>query len=130
MGRVVGPTGREGEKEGGVFGNPVDPREGGEGWDGGLLEAPGELLFCGGEAARPSCPDWPGIRIRRPQRVQGLLLASHSFPQRGQIMMNPSLRTRNTYSGRDCTIYKYRRSYGNRTRTHWISEKVLPSDNK
>jgi hypothetical protein len=75
MGRVVGPSGREGEKEGcGVFGNPVDPREVVEGWEGGLLEAPGELLDCclyadepfdcceflfsgGEEAARPSGPD-------------------------------------------------------------------------
>lgn len=75
VGRVVGPSGREEEKEGcGVLGNPVDPREGGGGWDSGLLEVPGELpgcclyvdepfgccelLFCGGEEAlRPSGPD-------------------------------------------------------------------------
>ena len=50
------------------------------------------LLFCGGveEEVRPRGPDWPGIRITRPQRVQGLLFASHSLPQRGHIMIDPS----------------------------------------
>ena len=75
MGRVVGPSGREEEEEGcGVFGDTIDPREEGEGWEGGLLGAPGELagcclfagepfdccelLFCGREeAVRPSGPD-------------------------------------------------------------------------
>ena len=71
----MGPSGREEEKDGcGVFGDPIDPREGVEGWEGGLLIAPGELpgcclyvgelfdccelLYCGGEeAVRPSGPD-------------------------------------------------------------------------
>jgi hypothetical protein len=64
MGRVVGPSGWEEEKEGcGVFGDTIDPREEGEGWDGGLVGAPGEPfdccepLFCGGEeVVRPSGP--------------------------------------------------------------------------
>ena len=65
MGRVVGPSGREEEKEGcGVFGDTIDPREEGEGWEGGLVGAPGEPfdccepLLCGGEeeAVRPSGP--------------------------------------------------------------------------
>lgn len=69
------------------------------------LGSPGwyEKFCCVGTVLRPKGPAWPGIRITRPQRVQGLLLASHSFPQRGQIMIYPSLRssrlTRKTQRG-------------------------------
>ena len=35
----------------------------------------------------PMVPTGLGTRIARPQRVQGLLLASHSLPQRGHIII-------------------------------------------
>ena len=101
----------------GVFGTIVDSREKAGPFDGKLpeedlpngpldcgrkcgdpLEPSGclgccEIFCCVGGVVRPEGPDCPGIRITRPQRVQGLLLASHSFPQRGQIMIYPSLRS-------------------------------------
>jgi hypothetical protein len=54
-----------------------------------------ELLLGSGLEVRPNGPDpdWPGTRTTRPQRVQGLLLASHSLPQRGQIMIYLSQRS-------------------------------------
>ncbi len=47
--------------------------------------------FCDGALARPAAPIRPGNRTSRPQREHGLLLTSHSLPQRGQVMICPSL---------------------------------------
>lgn len=47
--------------------------------------------FCGGALVRAVDPARPGNRTRRPQREHGLLLTSHSLPQRGQVMICPSL---------------------------------------
>ena len=47
--------------------------------------------FCGGALARAADPIRPGNRTSKPQREHGLLLTSHSLPQRGQVMICPSL---------------------------------------
>jgi len=83
----------------GVFGANADPRADG-GITGGKPRADVEIggilpdgcgpVFWVEREDRVDVPNEPGKRITRPQRVQGLLLASHSFPQRGQIMMYSS----------------------------------------
>src|SRR5438132_13263647 len=47
--------------------------------------------FCGGALACPADPIRQGNRTSRSQREHGLLLTSHSLPQRGQVMIYPSL---------------------------------------
>ncbi len=83
----------------GVFGTNVDPRTDGgitggkpraDVETGGILPDGCEPVFWFEGKDRVDVPNEPGKRIARPQRVQGLLLASHSFPQRGQIMMYSS----------------------------------------
>lgn len=51
----------------------------------------GLLPFWGGIGEGVVGLVWPGIRIAKPQRVQGPLLISHSLPQRGHNMLHPSL---------------------------------------
>lgn len=51
----------------------------------------GPVPFCVGTGEGVIGLDCPGIRIIRPQRVQGPWLRSHSLPQRGHIMLHPSL---------------------------------------
>ena len=72
-----------------VFSGNID----GDPPDGCLTEdkpSDGPVLFCIGSGEGVVGLDCPGIRIIRPQRVQGPWLRSHSLPQRGQIMLHPS----------------------------------------
>jgi len=59
--------------------------------DGNPFDA--SVPFCRGNGEGIVDFDWPGIRIARPQYEQGPLLTSHSLPQRGQIMLYPSLKS-------------------------------------
>jgi hypothetical protein len=54
----------------------------------------GAMPFCRGNVEDVVDLGWPGIRIARPQFEQGPLLTSHSLPQRGHIMLYPSLMSR------------------------------------
>jgi hypothetical protein len=51
----------------------------------------GVTSFCGGVWVRAADPSRAGKCTRRPQREHGLLLTSHSLPQRGQVILALSL---------------------------------------
>jgi hypothetical protein len=51
----------------------------------------GVTSFCRGVWVRAADPSRAGKCTRRPQREHGLLLTSHSLPQRGQVILALSL---------------------------------------